>query len=140
MSKELWKKIRDCPFYRVSNLGRVKSLPRMVVNCTGKYLWLRGRLLKPGGKNRNWYLVVVIYGKTRNVHQLVAEAFLPPRPPGCEINHKNGKKWDCRASNLEWKTHKQNMIHSVETGLRKRFVVKSRNIDIRNPYYVKRVV
>ena len=45
------------------------------------------------------------------IHQLVAAAFLGPPPDGCEINHKNGIRFDNRLANLEYVTHRQNMLH-----------------------------
>lgn len=43
------------------------------------------------------------------VHQLVALAFLPPRPsPSHQVRHLNGNKMDARAENLAWGTAKEN--------------------------------
>jgi hypothetical protein len=51
-------------------------------------------------------------GTLRQVHILVANAFLGIPPEGCEVNHKNGKKYDSRVDNLEYVTHQQNCLHS----------------------------
>jgi hypothetical protein len=56
------------------------------------------------------------------VHGLVAETFLeiPEGLTRQEVipNHKNGLKWDCRVSNLEWTTSQGNVQHAYEAGLR----------------------
>jgi hypothetical protein len=50
--------------------------------------------------------------RSRRVHQLVAIAFLGQIGIGQEVNHKNGIRHDCRASNLEYVTRSGNIIHS----------------------------
>src|ERR1051326_6859863 len=53
--------------------------------------------------------------KMMSVHRLVALTFIPnPKQLPC-VNHKNGKKYDPRASNLEWCSYADNMRHAVET-------------------------
>ena len=51
------------------------------------------------------------------VHMLVAEAFVPGYKPGLDVDHKNGKKWDNRAENLEWCTRSENVKRAFEMGL-----------------------
>lgn len=48
-------------------------------------------------------------------HRLVAMAFLPePENPKMEINHKDGNKLNNHWTNLEWVTHKDNIMHWID--------------------------
>jgi len=53
----------------------------------------------------------------RLLHRIVAEYFCG-REEGCnQVNHKDGNKNNNRADNLEWVSAKDNMAHSVKSGL-----------------------
>lgn len=123
---EIWMPCRRHSKYEVSDLGRVRSIDRIVYYKDGRKRFYKGQILTPGVSKQLGYAIVVPSDdnnvqKTQYVHLLVAEAFLPPKPDGHEINHKDGNKANPAASNLEWKTHSQNAVHSISTGLRKKF-------------------
>lgn len=87
----------------VSSLGRVRSHLR----CPD------GRILAQDISN-GYYRVDVRVGQgrpNRRVHSLVAEAFLGPRPPGEEVNHKDCNGLNNRVTNLEWVTPNANREH-----------------------------
>ncbi len=121
MTEETWKDIFGYGGdYQVSNLGRVRS-----------HKWSKWRILK-ATKNENGYLMVRLYSdKMRQcyVHRLVAQAFLPnPQNLGC-VNHKNEKRDDNRASNLEWCTAYYNNHYSdIYKKTRKRVVQYSKDM------------
>lgn len=96
--------------YEVSNLGRVRSLPRGST---------KGRIKAP--KETVWgYLMFQLWRdgkpKDRSGHRLVAEAFIPN--PECKptVNHIDCDKHNNRTDNLEWATQSENVRHSVKLG------------------------
>ena len=82
---------------------------------------LTGNILKPWSDGRG-YLKVNMDGKSFRLHRLVAEAFIVNPEPTIRtiVNHKKGKKIDCRASQLEWVTQSENIQHAWDNGLCKR--------------------
>jgi hypothetical protein len=118
---EEWKNIKGHSYYMVSNLGNVKSLARTIVRSDGHQRNYKEKLLNT--KRISKYPIVALRknGKSYwyHVHVLVGRAFVANYRIDLEINHKDGNKANSIASNLEWVTHRQNMIHCVQTGLRK---------------------
>lgn len=105
MTEEIWKKIDGfAGLYEVSNLGRVRSVNR-VVNKAGVNKRINGKVLK-GYVNNMGYPCVDLYDKGKRskilVHRAVALAFVP-NPDGLEIvNHIDENPRNARAENLEW--------------------------------------
>lgn len=79
-----------------------------------------GRPLKP--RKRGDYLSIRIHEgdiKKGNElwHRVVALCFIPKIEGKDFVNHKNGNKYDNRASNLEWVNRSENQLHAYELGL-----------------------
>lgn len=103
----LIKKINVSKYY-ISNYGRVKN------NIGEKNRYLK--MLNNG----DGYEYIMIKGKIKFIHRLVAKKFIE-NPNNYEIvNHKNGIKNDNVYTNLEWVTTKMNNKHAIESGLRKK--------------------
>lgn len=96
--------------YRVSSDGQVKSLPRN----TTRGGFLRAAIGKQGYPEVSLWLA----GRSRTfkIHQLVAAAFLGPRPEGLVVRHLNGNPADNRLSNLCYGTPEENGLDSVAHG------------------------
>ena len=109
---EIWKDIEGFEgFYQISNLGRVKSLPRLVPFKQGMFRMTRERILKNRVGSNGYGFVYLCKPKAKRqvlVHRLVAQAFIP-NPLGLAIvNHKDENPLNCRVENLEWCTYKYN--------------------------------
>jgi len=90
------------------------------VSSYGRVVGIGGRILKPGPCSCGYPKVWIKENgkrKTKTVHRLVGNLFLPTRPRGMEINHIDGNKWNNHVRNLEWTTHLDNMRHASALGL-----------------------
>lgn len=124
--EEIWKDIKGYEgLYQVSNLGRVKSLDRIVNSAikNNKKVLRLGKILHvyldENSKSPYYYVKLSKENivKKKNIHRLVAQAFIPnPSNYPC-INHIDGNKLNNDISNLEWLNFKQNTQHAFKTGL-----------------------
>ncbi|MCB1711996.1 MAG: HNH endonuclease [Candidatus Riesia sp.] len=56
-------------------------------------------------------------GKTIKMHRLVAQTWIPNPKNLATVNHRNGVKTDNRVENLEWLSHRDNIIHNHQIGM-----------------------
>lgn len=105
--------------YSVTEGGRVWSEPRVGLRGPMGDKWLKLSLAAHGYLTVNLYPLGSTKPKHCLVHRLVASAWLPPpaRPEQIEINHKDGIKAHCEATNLEWCTSSENKLHANRIGL-----------------------
>lgn len=108
--------------YEVSDLGRVRSLDRVLEQFHPKFgvyeRRFRGRLLKAKvctkGPYGNWLNVMLGRGRDGSryhlVSRLVLAAFVGACPQGMEAAHNNGDPEDNRLTNLRWDTHSSNQL------------------------------
>lgn len=94
--------------YQISNLGRVRSVCRVALNCSRH---VHERILKTRvNKSGYEYVCIQVNGKRKavKIHREVAKAFLD-NPNGYEeVNHKDEVKTNNNVNNLEWCTRKYN--------------------------------
>lgn len=125
---EIWKDIEGYKgYYKVSNMGRVKSVEKLVKNSRNssfkvwkeKMVKYKATVNSYGGVGLSKDGVV----KRFRVHRLVALAFIPNPENKPEVNHigKNSSgvidKSDNRSVSLMWVTSKENIQHAWGNGL-----------------------
>lgn len=112
LPNEVWKDVPNYEgLYQASNLGRIKSLPRL--DRLGREV--KGGIRKQTMANTG-YLCVPLYAKEGGkktlklycVHRLIAETFLPNLDNKPCIDHINTVKTDNRVENLKWVTYQEN--------------------------------
>lgn len=118
IENELW--LPDVDFgdcYMVSNLGRVKSLSRVIECKNGKSFKIKERILAQASDDKG-YLRVSFWKnhihKKVQVHRRVALAFIPNIENKATVNHKEGNHHDNRVEKLEWATQLENNVHSLK--------------------------
>jgi len=95
--------------YEVSDDGQVRSFVRSP----------EGRLLKPWVSGLGHKKVALHKNgrqKSHWVHQLVAAAFIGPKPKSKEVRHMNGDGGDNRVNNLRYGTPSENNFDRVKHG------------------------
>lgn len=124
MENEQWRDINGYEgWYQVSNLGRVKSLDRIVdhvsKNGLRSSMMRRGHIFKLVLSTAKYPTTTLSkHSKIKKflVHRLVAEAFIPKIEGKDIVNHKDSNPQNSHVSNLEWCTYSENNIHAMESG------------------------
>ena len=112
-----WRTVPGWPAYEISSEGIVRRCQRW------RHRQPHTRLMP--FIRRNGYAQVILHqgGRRRRfgVHQLVALAFLGPKPsPQHEVAHLDGQRLNNHVSNLAWLLHSENERHKDLHGTRLR--------------------
>ena len=110
---EVWKDVAGYEgVYKVSDKGNVRSVDR--VDSRGRKR--DGITLKPR-YDKDGYFRVALYKngkeKSKTIHRLVLEAFVPNLNNYPDVNHRDEDKTNNELSNLEWCTREQNVNHGT---------------------------
>lgn len=129
---EIWKPIKGYEgLYEVSNLGRVKSLPRHTT---------RGRYIKPHISSHNGYVYICLcknnHVSNARLHRLVLEAFTDYVSTNGEIviDHIDGNKTNNVLTNLEAVTRSINQLRAYELGLNGKCGTKVIDLDTKEVF------
>jgi hypothetical protein len=111
MNREEWEDIeRFEGLYKINAKGDILSLPKN---------GFKGGLLRQYS-DRYGYKKVTLYKNNKpnyfTVHRLEAKTFLKNRENKAQVNHINNDRSDNRASNLEWCSMKETLMHSHKQG------------------------
>jgi hypothetical protein len=104
--------------YEISNLGRLKSLPK---TRGANFQKLPEKILKLQMHTGGYSMIMLNKNGVKKrffIHRLVAIHFVPNPNNLPEVNHIDGDKLNCAASNLEWVTRLENEQHACRTGLK----------------------
>ena len=102
--------------YEVSDQGRVRSLDR--VDAIGRRCRGRLRATPPAGRRGYPRVSLTVSGRNRYayVHDLVAMAFIGPKPDGQVTRHRNDVATDNRVENLQYGTQAENLADARRNG------------------------
>lgn len=104
--------------YQASNLGRVKSLPRIITRSDGRAYPHPEVIMTSRPNQWGYQRVNLTIGLGANkqkaymVHKLIALTFVENPYGYPQVNHKDGNKSNNAADNLEWCTNSMNQLHA----------------------------
>lgn len=122
MNNVVWKPIKGYEgLYEISSIGEVKSI----------FYGEKSRALKKSKTTTGYYKVELWKNKKKKslkVHRLVAIVFISNPENKPNINHIDGNPLNNNVCNLEWCTQKENVIHAIETGLKKKLNISKEEL------------
>lgn len=114
-ASEVWAEIPDLVGYEASDLGRIRSIDRVVNYSNGGSGRYVGQVMKLT-VHRSGHLYVRLHRRPHQAHRLVLLAFVGPCPEGMECCHRDGNPANNRLTNLRWDTLSANRLDRVRHG------------------------
>ena len=116
---EIWASVPGYEgLYEVSNIGRVRSLPRSI-KCGSGSRTIPGVLRRQSIASSGYQVVSLSKEcviRTACIHVLVLTAFVGPRPDGMHACHSDGDRLNNRLDNLRWDTIRENALDRLRHG------------------------
>ena len=115
MEQEIWKDVVGYEgLYQVSNLGRIKSLPKEKKTPTTTFMTKETILNQHKDKGGYFRVMLTKKGKSilKSVHIIVASAFIGERG-NLTVNHKDENKANNNVNNLEYLTRVENVRYGT---------------------------
>lgn len=143
INTEIWKDIEGYEgLYQVSNLGRIRSLDRIIIRKNGMQLPLKGKILSQHIKYGNGTLPRYQVNLCKNnknsmylVSRIVAKAFVQNPNNLPQVNHKDENPANNNVDNLEWCTGEYNMKYGTRLERISKSLQKKVNVyDLNNKY------
>ena len=105
-------------YYQASDLGRVRSVDRVVRHSSGSLMVRKGVILRSYMAGGRFMVRLCKDGVKRRaaIHQLVATTWIGPYPNGREVCHGPSGRTDHSADNLSYDTHRQNSLDRRRDG------------------------
>lgn len=117
---EIWKDIKNYEgIYQISNLNKVKSLSRILLDITGRKQAIKERIMVQSINNSGYKYVPLSKNNSvinHHIHRLMAETFIANTENKPQINHIDSNKLNNNLTNLEWCTQSENIIHAFNNG------------------------
>lgn len=126
--------------YSIMRDGKIWVYDRIVntINGYGKKMvkrTIKAKWLNPT-RDKDGYLTLSLTKngklKSKKVHRLVAQTFIPNLENQPQVNHINGIKDDNRVENLEWCDHTYNMRHAYLFNIIKRKITNKQIQEIKD--------
>ena len=112
MEDEIWKVVPSLLDYEASSLGRVRRIPFFGVMPHGGKRQYGGKACLGTLRKDKMRYFITYKGKNYAVHRMVCEAFHGKQPfpyPASVATHINEDAMDNKASNLMWRSQKENL-------------------------------
>lgn len=111
--KQEWRRVPGYEDYEVTDNGLfIRKGERCIRQHVDTMGYMRASVCRGERKKPDHWGNYAGVKRSMGIHRLVAAAFIGPCPDGLEVNHKDGDKKNNRVENLEYMTHRDNIIHA----------------------------